>query len=113
MKKTVFTIDNEQVAFSKSLLGGERIYVDDREVSKKFSLGSTTHFFKVGAENFQLKSIYETFNFKNIKLELNRNGKKIDSTKLDIKKIILTHRVIQIFLGIVLYQLLVYSIQLF
>jgi len=111
MKKTVFTIDNQEIAFSKTFFGKERLYLNGKQVSKKFSFGGTTHRFSAENTDFEVKSVYNTFNLKNIELQLKKDRKRIDSVTVEMKNVLIAETSLQAFIGIATYRLLEYSLQ--
>lgn len=111
MKRAVFTVGEQQFAFSKGFFGKECIYLNGKEVSKKFSFGGTTHRFSTENADFEVESIYKTFNLKNIELHLKKNRKRSDSVTVEMKNVLIAEMIILSSLGIASYQLLLYIFQ--
>jgi len=113
MIKTVFKIDSNQIKFINSIFGREKIIVDGKEKSNKYSLSGTDHNFKIKDNDFSIISSYNQFDMKEIKLKIYKNGDLVDSQglKLSFKQRI-PWIIIGVILGIGLYQLLKFIIEI-
>jgi len=113
MIKTVFKIDSNQIKFINSIFGREKIIVDGQEKSNKYSLSGTDHNFKIKDNDFSIISSYNQFDIKEIKLKIYKNGDLVDSQvlKLSFKQRI-SWIIIGVILGIGLYQLLKFIIEI-
>lgn len=107
MIKTVFQIETHQIKFINSIFGREKIFVDGKEKSSKYSIFGTDHNFKIKENNYSLMSSYKQFDMKEIKIKIYKNGDFVESIilNLSLKKRIIGI-IIGVILGIGLYQLL-------
>ena len=99
------------MALAKAFFGKEHVYLNGKQVSKKFSFGGTTHRFSTENTDFQVESIYKIFKLKNIELQLKKDRKRIDFVTVEMKNVLIAETILQAFIGIATYQLLVYSLQ--
>ncbi len=84
MKYTEYNIDNDKIEFLNSILGKEAVVVNGEKVSEKFSINGTEHYFTIKSDHFILKSNYELFKDKKLKIELLKNDEIIDSNSVDM-----------------------------
>lgn len=107
MINTIFNIDDKQIKFINSIFGREKIIVDGKEQSSKYSFSGTNHNFKVKNDDFSMVSSYKQFEREEIKLKIYKNGELVESQilKLSFKEKI-PWMAIGVILGIGLYQLL-------
>ena len=81
MKYADFKINGNSIEFHNSLVGNEKILVDGKVVSKKFSIFGTKHKFELNQKEYQIKSGQGNFGF-GIKLELTENENLIDDKSI-------------------------------
>ncbi len=84
MKYAEYNIDNNKIEFLNSILGKETVIVNGEKVSEKFSITGTEHHFTIKSKHFVLKSNYELFKDKKLKIELLKNDKIVDSKSVDM-----------------------------
>lgn len=84
MKYTEYTIDNDKIEFLNSILGKETVVVNGEKISEKFSITGAEHHFSIKLNHFILKSNYELFKDRKLKIELVKNDKIIDSKSVDM-----------------------------
>jgi len=114
MINTVFKIDSNEIKFTNSIFGREKLSVDGKEKSNKYSLSGTDHNFKIKEDHFSFVSSYKQFDQKEIKLKIYKNGDLVDSQvlKLSFKQRI-PWMIIGVILGFGLYQLLNFLIEIY
>jgi len=107
MKYTEFNIDTNKIEFLNSAFGIERVLLNGKQISKKFSFSGTIHNIKLNSRDLTLESEYKQFGKREIKLELIENGKIVETkiVKADKKQRIYWMAIV-IALGIVVYKLL-------
>jgi len=76
MKYADFKINENTIEFHNSLFGNEKVLVDGKVVSEKFSIFGTKHKFELNKKEYQIKSGLGNLGF-GIKLELTENEKLI------------------------------------
>ena len=81
MKYADFKIDETTIEFHNSLVGNEKVLVDGKVVSEKFSIFGTKHKFELNNKEFQLISS-TIFLGIGLKLELTENEKLIDEKSI-------------------------------
>ena len=81
MKYADFKINENTIEFHNSLVGNEKVLVDGKVVSEKFSIFGTAHKFELKNKEFQLTSS-TIFLGLGIKLELTENEKLIDDKSI-------------------------------
>jgi len=81
MKCADFKINGNSIEFHNSLVGNEKVLVDGKVVSKKFSIFGTKHKFELNQKEYQIKSGLGNIGF-GIKLELTENEKLIDNKSI-------------------------------
>jgi hypothetical protein len=84
MKYAEFNIDSYKIEYLNSLLGNERILVNNTEVSNKFSFFGTKHRFNLNSENFILSSSFKALGKRELDLKLEKNQKLVRDLKLDL-----------------------------
>jgi hypothetical protein len=86
MKYAEFNIENNKIEFLNSVFGIESVLLNGKTVSKKFSFSGVKHKLTLHSENFILKSKYKQFDKREIKLQLVKNGKTIESQIVQANK---------------------------
>ena len=104
MKYLDYNIGNDKIEFLNSILGKETVIVNGKITSEKFSIIGTNHNFKINDNNFILKSNYELFMDRKLKIELVKNEVVIDSKFIEIHK---RQRVLWITFGFVIVYVLI------
>ena len=84
MKYTEYNIDNNKIEFLNSILGKETVVVNGEKVSEKFSITGAEHYFTIKSNHFILKSNYEFFKDRKLKIKLTKNDEIIDSKSVDM-----------------------------
>jgi hypothetical protein len=84
MKYAEFNIDSYKIEYLNSLLGNERILVNNTEVSNKFSFFGTKHRFNLNSDNFILSSSFKALGKRELDLKLEKNQKLVRALKLDL-----------------------------
>jgi hypothetical protein len=104
MKYTEYTIDNDKIEFLNSILGKETVVVNGEKVSEKFSITGAEHNFSIKSNHFILKSNYELFKDRKIKIVLIKNDEIVDSKFIIMNS---KQRVVWIAFGVLMGYLLV------
>ncbi|PQB06806.1 hypothetical protein BST83_06275 [Polaribacter filamentus] len=86
MKYAEFNIENHKIEFMNSVFGIEKVLLDGKTVSEKFSFSGIKHKLNLNSENFILKSKYKQFDKREIELELVKNGKTIEKQTVQADK---------------------------
>lgn len=81
MKYADFKVNENTIEFHNSIVGNEKVLVDGKVVSEKFSIFGTAHKFELNNKEFQLISS-TIFLGLGIKLELTENEKLIDDKSI-------------------------------
>jgi len=58
---STFKIESHLVRFENSIFGKEKIFVNEKEKSSKYSIAGIKHNFKIGNEVFSVNSKYHIF----------------------------------------------------
>jgi hypothetical protein len=107
MKYYEFDINPNKIEFFNSFYGLERVLINGKAVSKKFSFLGTTHQIKMQMEDWELQSKYNLFATKDLELFLKKDGNLIEKQIVQIPK---KHRrywmCFGIFSGIIIYKFL-------
>jgi hypothetical protein len=85
MKYTEFNIDNDKIEFANSILGNETVFVNGKKTSRIFSISGTEHRFKVDSNIYSLRTNYDEFKGRKVKLVLKKNGLLVDSRFVELK----------------------------
>ncbi|OBX23281.1 hypothetical protein LX77_03759 [Gelidibacter algens] len=86
MKYTEFNIDANKIEFLNSKFGLERVLINGKKISSKFSITGIAHKFKLNSKDYILKSKYTLFGTRVINIQLSENGKLIDTKAIEINK---------------------------
>ena len=81
MKYTDFKINENTIEFHNSIFGNEKVLVDGKVVSEKFSIFGTVHKFELNKKEYQIISGLGNLGF-GIKLELTENEILIDDKSI-------------------------------
>ena len=81
MKYADFKIGETTIEFHNSFVGNEKVLVDGKVVSEKFSILGTAHKFELNNKEYQIKSGLGNLCI-GIKLELTENEKLIDDKSI-------------------------------
>jgi len=112
MKYAEFNIDNHKIEFMNSVFGIEKVLLNGKTVSEKFSFSGIKHKLNLNSENIILKSKYKQFDKREIELELLKNGKTIEKVIVQAdKKQRIYWMLIVTGLGIGAYKLLNFMIE--
>lgn len=105
MKYAEFNIENHKIEFLNSVFGIEKVLLNGKTVSEKFSFSGIKHKLNLNSENFILKSKYKQFD--KMEIELVKNGKTIEKQIVQAdKKQRIYWMLIGTALGIAAYKLL-------
>ncbi len=106
MKYAEFNINTNKIEFLNSVFGIERVLLNGKQISKKFSFSGISHNINLNSQNLTLESEYKQFGKREIKLELKENGKIIETkiVKAD-KKQRIYWMAIGIFIGLLGFKL--------
>lgn len=107
MKYAEFNISGSKIEFWNSMFGIESVFVDGKQISKRFSFSGIIHNIKLNSQNLTLESKYEQFNKREIELKLKKNGELVEKiiVKVD-KKQRIYWMIIEIIIGISAYKTL-------
>ncbi len=106
MKHAEFTIENNTIEFWNTILGVEKVLLNGKKISSKFSLSGRDHSIKLQGRNLVLKVRYVPGN---MKMQLMENDLLLEeqSAKINIKQRILWS-VIGVGIGFLLVRLMSY-----
>ena len=110
MKYAEFNIDNQIVEFHNTMIGFEKIIINDQTVSKKYSFSGVTH--QLPFKDCYLESKYVQFGNRKIALTLIKDGNIIDEKTIATNtKQRIFWMMIGVLSGIVTYRFLNYIVQ--
>ena len=91
MKHAQFTIENNSIEFFNTILGMEKVLLNGKNISSKFSFVGADHPIKLQDRNLVLKVSYVPFDNGSIKMQLKENDFLLEeqSAKISIKQRIL------------------------
>jgi len=109
MKYAEFNVNSNKIEFLNSIFGIESVLLTGKRISITFSFSGLNHPIKLQDRNLILKTKYNNFGEKEIKLEVKENGILLleQSVKIDIKQRILWS-LIEVAIGFSLAKLLSY-----
>ena len=99
MKYYEYNIESDKIEFYNSYLGIEKILLNEKKVSEKFSITGTEHKFKINSSEFVITTEYKLFDDYKFNLHLEKNGKLIDLQYIELNK---RYRLIMIGIGIII-----------
>jgi len=74
-----FNDNQNKIEFLNSVFGIEKVLVNGKLISNKFSMMGREHRFKINSDTFTLKTNIQLFGDRVINFDLNKNEKLIDS----------------------------------
>ncbi len=77
MKHLEYHIDNKIVAFYNSVLGVEKVYVNGKKVSDKFSVFGASHTFKINDDVYKIEPSINLLKFSGVMFKTYKNGHKM------------------------------------
>jgi len=99
MKYYEYNISQDKIEFYNSYVGIEKVLVNGKKVSKKYSITGAEHPFKINDEEFMLTTEYELFQDRKFNLYLEKKGKLIDLKYIELNK---RYRTIVLGIGIII-----------
>ena len=86
MKYYEYNVGPDKIEFYNSYIGIEKVLVNGKKVSVKYSIIGTEHLFKINDTKFMLTTEYTLFKDRKFNLYLEKNGKLIDLKYIELNK---------------------------
>ena len=109
MTQFEFKIDDNKIEFVNSIFGKETIRLNGKTVTEKYSISGAEHRFNLNNENFKIISSYNSFKNRDIKLDLIKDSKIIQSNSFKTSSM---QRIMWMAMGFALVLILIKLIEL-
>lgn len=74
MKHLEYHIDNNIVVFYNSILGVEKVYVNGKRISVKFSIFGACHKFKIKEDDYKIRPLINLLKLSGVAFKTYKNG---------------------------------------
>ncbi|RKD86072.1 hypothetical protein BC643_4388 [Mangrovibacterium diazotrophicum] len=108
MKYLEFKYSGNKIEFENSVFGRETVKLNGRSVSRKYSVTGTSHIFKIGGDDFELKSTYKLFRDGALTLDLIKEESIVCSNSFGVNS---RHRIAWMAIGFAIIYVVVRLMQ--